>query len=489
VRAYERAASLIESTRAELRQDRFRAGYLEDKYQVYVALVRLLLQLGRITQAFHYSERLRAQNYASLLNNTKPKARTEAERELRERILQLQRSIDQENAKRAPERRAAKVDTYSAELAQAERAYQNLLDDLRSSDPEYALARQLTTPSPEDLQRRLGPDAALVEYVAADDTLAIFFITAHRLQATVVPARRADLTSKVELLRELVYREGSSDWQRPAASLRRTLIDPLEKAGWLKGIARLYIVPHGALHYLPFGLLPDSAQAGARYLVEDYAITYLPAAAALRRRVEHEAPSTLLAAAPEVAKLKYAKEEARAISEFFPARNEVLVGVDATETTFKHDAGRYRIIHLATHGSLNRMNPLLSNLALQADAANDGRLEVHEILDLRLRSQLVTLSACDTALGSGYFAEVPAGEEFVGLTRAFLYAGSPAVLATLWQVNDRSTLDFMRAFYRNFEARGASGALAEAQRNLIHSGGRYAHPYFWAPFVLVGPSK
>jgi CHAT domain-containing protein len=135
------------------------------------------------------------------------------------------------------------------------------------------------------------------------------------------------------------------------------------------------------------------------------------------------------------------------------------------------------------------MNPLLSNLALQADAANDGRLEVHEILDLRLRSQLVTLSACDTALGSGYFAEVPAGEEFVGLTRAFLYAGSPAVLATLWQVNDRSTLDFMRAFYQQLDVRGAATALAEAQRKMLHSGGRYSHPYFWAPFVLVGPSK
>jgi CHAT domain-containing protein/tetratricopeptide (TPR) repeat protein len=489
VKAYERAATVIESARAELREERFRAGYLEDKYQVYVSLVRLLLQLGRTAQAFHYSERLRAQSYASLLNNTRPKARTDAERELRERILQLQRSIDEENAKSPSDRRAAKVDSYSAELAQAERAYQNLLDDLRSSDPEYALARSLTTPSPEDLQRRLGADAAIIEYVAAEDTLAIFFITAHRLQATVVPAQRSDLASKVELLRDLVNREGANDWQRPAFSLRRALIDPLEKAGWLRGITRLYVVPHAALHYLPFGLLPTGVESGARTLVEDYAIAYLPAAAALRRRADREAPSTLLAAAPEVAKLRYAKEEARAVSEFFPRQNEVLIGTDATETAFKRDASRYRVIHIATHGYLNRLNPLFSSLALQADPANDGRLEVHEILDLRLRSQLVTLSACDTALGSGYFAEVPAGEEFVGLTRAFLYAGSPAVLATLWQVNDRSTLDFMRSFYQQREARGAAIALAEAQRKMIHSGGRYSHPYFWAPFVLVGPSS
>ena len=488
-RAYERAAIVIESTRAQLREDRFRAGYLEDKYRVYISLVRLLLQVGRIPQAFHYSERLRAQSYASLLNNTAPKIHPQAERELRERIRQLQRSIDEENSKVASERRVVKADSYSAELAQAERAYQNLLDDLRSSDPEYALARSLTTPLPEELQRQLGANAALIEYVAGDDSLAIFVITGRRLEATVVPVRGADLALKVELLRDLVYRETSNEWQRPAASLRQSLINPIEKAGWLKGISQLYIVPHGALHYIPFGVLPASAQGGVRYLVEDYAITYLPAAAALKRHAVREAPRTLLAVAPEVVKLQYAPEEARAVGEFFPNRSEVLVGAEATETSFKRDARRYGVIHLATHGSLNRMNPLLSSLELKADAANDGRLEVHEILDLRLNSKLVTLSACDTALGSGYFAEVPAGEEFVGLTRAFLYAGSPTVLATLWQVNDRSTLDFMRGFYRGLDVRGAAGALVDVQRNMIHSGGRYAHPYFWAPFVLVGPSK
>jgi len=489
VQAYERAAGVIESARAQLHEERYRAGYLEDKYQVYVSLVRLLLKLGRIPQAFHYSERLRAQSYAALLNGAAPRVHPETERELRERIRQLQRSIDEENGKEGTERRAVKVRAYSTELVQAERAYQNLLDDLRSADPAYAIVRSLTTPSPEDLQRLLPGDAALIEYVAADDILAVFVITARSLQATTLPVRGTDLSSRVELLRDLVYRVASSDWQRPAASLRRTLIEPLEKAGWLKGISRLFIVPHGTLHYLPFAALQGTAPGGERFLIEDYSITYLPAAAALGRRSEQEAPRALLAAAPEVANLRYAAEEARAVGEFFPNRNEVLLGAAATETSFKRDAGMYRIIHLATHGSLNRLNPLLSSLELQPDATNDGRLEVHEILDLRLRSQLVTLSACDTALGSGYFAEVPAGEEFVGLTRAFLYAGSPAVLATLWQVNDRSTLDFMRAFYRGLDSRGAARALADAQRNMIHSGSRYAHPYFWAPFVLVGEGK
>jgi CHAT domain-containing protein len=123
---------------------------------------------------------------------------------------------------------------------------------------------------------------------------------------------------------------------------------------------------------------------------------------------------------------------------------------------------------------------------LEPDQKEDGRLEVHEILRLRLNTNLVTLSACETALGSGYFAEVPAGDDFVGLTRAFLYAGSPSVLATLWQVNDRSTLELMRNFYRKLGRRGKGQALAEAQRALRNGAARYRHPYYWASFVLVG---
>jgi CHAT domain-containing protein len=132
------------------------------------------------------------------------------------------------------------------------------------------------------------------------------------------------------------------------------------------------------------------------------------------------------------------------------------------------------------------MNPLFSGLELEKDQEDNGRLEVHEILGLRLDADLVTLSACETALGSGQLAEDPAGDDLVGLTRAFLSAGSDAVLATLWEVNDRSTLRLMRRFYRSLPEAGRAASLARAQRFLCRVPGRYRHPYFWAPFVLVG---
>lgn len=111
---------------------------------------------------------------------------------------------------------------------------------------------------------------------------------------------------------------------------------------------------------------------------------------------------------------------------------------------------------------------------------------MHEILGLRLTAGLVVLSACDTALGGGYFAEVPSGDDIVGLTRAFLFAGSPSVVASLWAVNDRSTMGLMSGFYGKLGGEDKATALAASQRDLVARGGRYSHPYFWAAFVLVG---
>ena len=166
----------------------------------------------------------------------------------------------------------------------------------------------------------------------------------------------------------------------------------------------------------------------------------------------------------------------------------MLVGSLATESSFKKLANGFDLIHLATHGYFNKMNPLLSGLQLESDASEDGRLEVHEIMGLRLKAKLVTLSACDTAVGGGYFSDVPPGDDLVGLTRAFLSAGTPSVLASLWEINDKSAVSFMGKFYRQLRNSDKATALALAQRQ-TRLGSAYRHPYYWAAFVMVGEMK
>ena len=287
-------------------------------------------------------------------------------------------------------------------------------------------------------------------------------------------------------MRYFISRPGTDQWRPPAAGLRRLLLDPVERAGWLRGVRKLYISPDGILNYVPFAALPRSDHPGSRFLIQDYVLAYVPTAAVLRPQPGDPRDGPALAMAPALAHLRWSQPEAREVAQFFPGDARLLTGRGATETAFKQLAGEYDVLHLATDGYLNRYAPLLSSLQLEPDSKNDGRLEVYEILQLKLHASLVTLSACETALGSGYFSQIPAGDEFVGLTRAFLSAGAQSVAATLWKVNDRSTLDFMEQFYRDREKAGNATALSLAQRDMATKPGPYNHPYYWAPFVLVG---
>jgi len=318
----------------------------------------------------------------------------------------------------------------------------------------------------------------------------VFVLTSRAIAVKMSPLREPDLAARIALLRDLIARPGDERWRKPAARLSAELIGPLELSGWLDGVKRLYIVPHGALTYLPFALLPRSATGRGDLLIDSYTVAYLPAAAALLREPSgRDSARSLLVVAPSRSGLRHAPDEARAINALFQPNVRTLIGSEATESRFKQLAGNFRMLHLATHGYFNKASPLLSGLELEPDRNDDGMLRVHEILDLPLHADLVTLSACDTALGSGYFADLPIGDEFVGLNRAFLAAGSASVMATLWQVDDRASVSLMKGFYGHLDESGddgnAASALASAQRSLRRSP-QLGHPYYWAAYIVVG---
>ncbi|MBI2544136.1 MAG: CHAT domain-containing protein, partial [Candidatus Rokubacteria bacterium] len=174
----------------------------------------------------------------------------------------------------------------------------------------------------------------------------------------------------------------------------------------------------------------------------------------------------------------WAEREARAVGERLP-RATVLVRQAATEARAKTLAGDMGLLHFATHGELNQQEPLSSALLLAPEGMEDGRLEVRELFALDLHARLVVLSACETGLG-----KLSRGDELVGLQRAFLYAGTPAVVTTLWKVDDRSSFLLMRAFYNELtQGRGPADALRQAQRQVT---GEFPHPFAWAAFGLTG---
>jgi CHAT domain-containing protein len=486
------AIEVIEGVRSRLKEQRFRSGYLQDKYDVYVELVRLQLELGRTGDAFVTAERLRARNYAEQLGGRSPAPLTAEERQredlLRGRIRQLQNALTGELAQDAPASRQLAITTMSQELVLAEEEYQTFLDDRMAVAPANPLSASL--PDVKAVQARLRHGEALLEYVVGRDGVAAFVITANRSFARFLDVERTDLDARIELLRDLLSRPEGRRWLDPARSLSTVLIEPLQAEGWLADARQLYVVPHGVLNYLPFALLPDKRGGAGKLLLDSYSVAYLPTAAVLMRDAAPIAsPKTLLAMAPSRSRLRHAPEEVRTIDVMFRPHSQLLIGTQATESKFKSLAGNYSVVHLATHGHFNRLNPMMSGVELEADGTDDGLLQVHEVLGLRLSADLVTLSACDTALGSGFFAETPAGDEFIGMTRAFLSAGSASVMATLWEVDDLSSVRLMQRFYAhlNESATGVDKALAlaQAQREFRESD-QLAHPYYWAPFIVVG---
>ncbi len=488
------AVTVIESVRSRLLEERFRAGYVQDKYEVYTELVRLQLELGRTADAFSTAERLRARSYAEQLQGhiaapLSPEDQ-QTETQLRARIRQLQRALgDEESQGRSADRPRA-INSFSQELLLAEQDYQGFLVKHANMLPlDASLGTGL---SAAEIQSRLAMGEGLLEYVVGQDNMTVFVLTPQEVSAKTFAVRRSDLNARIGLLRDLIRHPTDDRWTKPATALSATLWTPLEDAGWLNGIDHLYIVPHGVLNYLPFALLPRPGTGPQQLVVDAYTIAYLPAATALLQDARTaNAPRGLLAMAPARSRLRYAPDEARAVDALFRPDSRLLVGAGATEKQFKALAGQFRVLHLATHGNFNKRYPLLSGLELEADATDDGMLQVHEIRALKLMADLVTLSACDTALGSGYFAELPAGDDFVGMTRAFLAAGSASVMATLWEVDDRSSVALMTRFYEKLNASNTADeadALTRAQQDM-RSSNEFRHPYFWAPFILVGKTR
>jgi CHAT domain-containing protein len=302
-----------------------------------------------------------------------------------------------------------------------------------------------------------------------------------------------DLATRVRVARELVARRDTSGGRvtTALASLYRTLIEPVRRAGLLERATRLVIVPHGPLTYLPFAALRDPNDG--KYLVARHAILYVPSAAALTAIRGAPSPAearagAAVALAPFPGDLPATMEEARGLARAIPGA-VVLVGPSATESALRRALDDAPLVHVATHGELNAHSPMFSQVALAAgrrgDHRDDGRLEVHELLGLRVRSSLVFLSGCETGIGSAWSTSFSPGEDFTTLAQGFLYAGAGSVVATLWRIEDDAAAALAERFYAGLQRTSAPEALAEAQRAMLRDP-RFALPFDWAAYTVSG---
>lgn len=465
---YRRAIELIERQRASLTTEATKIGFVGDKQQVYARLVGLLVVGGRIAEAFDTVERSKARALVDMLAQKSDFAvRGDGAARTKTALLELTRAELDAQAPAPP----------AAGVVAGTRSVRQLQDEIRSAAPELSSLVSVISRPASEIGALLGRDEVLVEYYYDPASLYAFLLTPGG-DVRAVKLERAALEDAVLVFRRGVGMPRGDAYRASAEALYRRLLAPLEP--YLKA-EKIVIVPHGVLHYLPFAALvaPDG-----RYLVDRHALRSVPSASVLGflRPAPADARRRVLALGnPDLGDpkldLAFAESEARDVAQLF-ADSRLLLRRDASETEFRRQAHDFGQIHFATHGRFRSDAPLDSGLYLAKDAENDGVLRVSELYSMSLNADLVTLSACETALG-----EVASGDDLVGLTRGFLYAGARSIVASLWSVDDRATAALMRAFYANRGSMDKREALRRAQ---IQARAAFPHPFFWGAFQLVG---
>jgi CHAT domain-containing protein len=367
------------------------------------------------------------------------------------------------------------IKSLSDERAADQRLYEELSLKFKLSDPEYASLRGVAPLRLGGVPKLLDGETTLLSYFVADEKTLAFVVTRDSLDVVELPVGAETLAATVRTFR----RFDSTGETRPEEleKLYRWLVAPLKH--YVKTPA-VGVIPHGVLHYLPFAALTD----GQGYLGDRHRLFYLPSASVLKFIMEKEKPGgrRVLAVAQSLAKgmpkLNYVDEEVDAVARLYGAKPFHTNGLSKEE--FKRRAAGADIIHVAVHGEYNPSNPLFTRIMIGPYEGGAGGMTVEEVYRLDLsRASLVVLSACKTQLGP-----YSKGDDIIGLNRAFIYAGTPAVVASLWPVDDAATGELMKAFYTKLRRGLGRAAALQAAQALVRKS--HPSPYYWAGFVLTG---
>jgi len=537
VEYYKKAIGSIESSRSQIQSEELRKSYFANQGAAYVGIIRASLSANQPSDGFDYNERARSRAFLDLLGTKVQLSRggslAEEEQTLKARINALSARLGgpDDGEEEAPVDGAQ----LRRELAAAQKAYDTFVAKVKKENKEQASLMNVEPLTVKQVQDLLDPGVTMLEYFVTNELVIAWVVGKDSVQSVQIPFRRKELQAKVTSFRESISQlEEPSKLNQQAEQLHKLLIQPA--LPHVKG-KELIIVPHDVLHYLPFQALlsPQS-----KYLIEDFPISYLSSASLMqftqeKKKARGELTSILAKGGnvltfgnPDLGdpkmSLSFAGVEAKEIKSLYP-QSTVYLETEATEERAKSLVGNNDIVHFASHAELSEDDPLSSAILLARSDKEDGRLEVREIFGMDLKASLVVLSACETGLG-----KLSSGDELVGLTRAFIYAGTPSVVASLWNVEDSSTAQLMASFYKNLKTMTKVEALRQAQLQLIQGktnsellarrgiGGigklgeaakaqpspdtassarsvpetisvSTSHPYFWAPFILVGEGK
>jgi CHAT domain-containing protein len=536
----EESIAIIEQLRNQVAgNERDQEMSFESKTTPYVAMVELLIEENDLAGAFVYAERAKGRMLLDVLRHGREdmtRSMTAEERD-RERSLNASMTVASAQIRQEiglPQPDQAKLANLETRLQQARLEYEAYETRIHAAHPDLRIQRGDTRALTVKEAESLIPDqqTALLEYVVAPDKTYLFVLTratdspgSITLKVFSIPITARDLGNSVTKFRQLLA-GNSLGFKEPARQLYELLLRPAEKELARKAVVG--IVPSGQLWELPFQAL---LSAKDRFLLDDHALFYSPSLSVLREMRNKSAGSAgilpagglpnsslvKVSASPTPAgsllamgnpslnsslvaraqstdrslslgNLPAAEREVKELGEIYGLRrSKILTGPAATEETLKAEAGRYRILHFATHGLLDDENPLYSRLLLaNSKDTEDGFLEAREIMKLDLRADLAVLSACQTARGT-----IGPGEGLIGMSWAFFIAGTSTTVVSQWKVDSASTARLMVSFHRLWQGaeKPAPVNKAEALRGAalrVMSDPKYRHPFYWSGFVVMG---
>ena len=518
----ETALARIESLRPKVTSQRLRTSLFASAQRYREFYIGLLMRMHQQSPAEHFdvaafqaSDTGRARSLLELLAEANVSLREGVDASLLDRerdLLDAMSDVADRQSRLFRIRHTAEdATTVSRELATATAEYEKVQDRIRQSSPRYAALTQPVPLKLDDIQQRvLDTDTLLLEYSLGEEKSFLWAVTPTSIKSYELPGR-----TTIEPLARRVYDllvQRDPKYADAASQLSRLLLGPVSADLRDK---RLLIVGDGVLQYVPFAALPGPADANP--LIVSHEIVTAPSAAVVfvlrqETKTRPQAEKTLAVFAdpvfstndPRVAssqtavalrsglqdlrRLRFTRQEADEITRFVADDSKIkAVDFSANRTlATSGELGRYRIVHFATHGLINNEHPELSGIVLslvdEKGQPQNGFLRLFDLYNLKLSADLVVLSACQTALGR----EIK-GEGLVGLTRGFMYAGAPRVVASLWQVEDRASAEMMKRFYEGMFVKKLSPAAAlKAAQVSMHTDKRWHAPYYWAAFTLQG---
>jgi len=538
LKTWDATVRFLRDFKASFLEDESKLSLSETQVDVYFEGFSIAFKLYNATgmdtyfeQMLYFSESGKSSSFLASMNSVQahnfgglPDSLLRSERELNMQITSLKQLIFNEKSNSSQDSLLLKG--WENNLFNLQKKHDELMFSFESNYPNYFKFKySQKIVSTDEIISKLKYNQALIEYfidepVCESDsgTINALLFTPSGYSIHYTKVGYSYVKNLKSLLDQLSNRNVGetnladfNEYLSSASYLNTVLIEPL---GIDKSIKSLIIIPDGKLAYLPFDALitskPDTTRisfSAPDYLVRHYNMVYSYSATLhfdYFKGKKHK-NDNILAFAPEypggevdinkeayrfrqmyrsaLRPLPGALEEVTKLSDYHNCK--AYIGLDATESVFKMEAANYDILHLAMHTIMNDSIPMFSKLVFSgsSDSAEDGYLNTQEIYNMKLNARLSVLSACNT--GSG---QMRAGEGVMSLARAFLYAGCPSIVMTLWEVEDKSSAKLMLDFYRYlFKGYSKPEAIQKAKlEHLKNADPLKAHPYFWMGYIIVG---